>query len=270
MIIMEQIESHEIKQILLNLMDDIHQFCDDNQIKYSLAFGTLIGAMRHKGFIPWDDDIDIYMMREDYDRFRATYKPRKDYIKLNDPEKDNNYNRSFLKVEDTRTIVYEISALSHLGISVDIFPVDNLFNDINKSKKLCQRIGLIRKLHMIKALTYKNNIGFVKKLIMLAGKIALLPWGIHSITLEMISLSKKGQNNSEFVGILDMNHNEDLIFKRDIYDSVHLLEFEGRNYFAMRYADKWLRSRYGDYMELPPIENRENGSCHEFSGTYFR
>ena len=154
---MKPISSNEAKQILLELMDDIHQFCIENKIKYSLAFGTLIGAIRHKGFIPWDDDIDIYLMREDYDRFRKSYAPRKEYIKLNDPETDEDYHRTFLKVEDTRTVVHEVAALKYVGIAIDIFPVDNLFDDLDRSRRLCREVGFLRKLHMVKTLTIKNS-----------------------------------------------------------------------------------------------------------------
>ena len=197
-------------------MDDIHQFCVSNNIKYSLAYGTLIGVMRHQGFIPWDDDIDIYMMRDDYDRFRLSYIPQKSYIKLNDCEQNNSYHRSFLKVEDTRTVVIEKSALDYVGISIDVFPVDNLCDNIEDSKKLCSSVSLIRRFHMIKTLSFDNNIKWYKKIIMCVGKILLCLWSTHSVTLKLVNLSKRGKKNSKYVGIMDMDHNERLIFERTI------------------------------------------------------
>jgi lipopolysaccharide cholinephosphotransferase len=267
---MKEISSVEIKRILLDLMCDIHQFCITNDIKYSLAFGSLIGTMRHQGFIPWDDDIDIYMMREDYDRFRKTYKPSKNYMKLNDCEKDDNYHRTFLKLEDTRTVVYEVSVFDYLGISIDIFPVDNLFDDLEKSLKLCKKVEFYRKIHIIKSLTLRNDFGLLKKIVMGIGKVLFMTFGVHDVTMKMVRLSKNGKDNSKYVTILDMNHNNDLIFERSIYENVILRAFEDKEFYTMKDADIWLRKRYGNYMELPPIEKRENGSCHEFEGTYFK
>ncbi len=103
---MKELLSDELKRIQLDILRNVHKFCLEHNINYSLAYGTLLGAVRHKGFIPWDDDIDIMMLRNDYDRFIKEY-PESDEYGLCCFEKDTNYPYSFAKVQDKKTSLIE-------------------------------------------------------------------------------------------------------------------------------------------------------------------
>ena len=103
---MKEISVSQAKQILLEILQEFHQFCHRENLRYSLYAGSLIGALRHQGFIPWDDDIDVLMPREDYERLFHLYRtsPHPAYLELNDSRTRPGYFYPFMKLEDTRTI----------------------------------------------------------------------------------------------------------------------------------------------------------------------
>ena len=121
----------ELKRIELNIMEKVHEFCEENNIRYVLALGTLLGAVRHNGFIPWDDDIDLYIPRDEYERFIATFPEwgRKNHLEICGLHtKANLYPRDMIKVYDTRTVLKEENYKNqcHLGVFVDLWPLDKV------------------------------------------------------------------------------------------------------------------------------------------------
>ena len=124
---MKEIYLEELRVIQLELLQQIADFCEKNNIKYFLAYGTLIGAIRHKGYIPWDDDIDIVMPRDDYDRFLELYNEAYPFSKVVDMYNTKHYGFAFAKVHDVRTIIYETQyAQDSFGVFVDVFPIDGI------------------------------------------------------------------------------------------------------------------------------------------------
>lgn len=120
----------DVQNLQLGIIDKMDSFCLENNIRYFLAYGTLIGAIRHEGFIPWDDDIDVWMLRPDYDRFLEVFPAwaEKNGLFLNSPSTARRYNRVFSKVCDSRTILVETDRRNEFeeGAFVDVFPVDGL------------------------------------------------------------------------------------------------------------------------------------------------
>lgn len=104
---MKHIDIDELKQIQFDILVAVHDFCVEHDLKYTLAFGTLLGAVRHKGYIPWDDDIDIAMCRKDYDFFVSHFNGTSDFYKVYDIRTDEDYVYGFAKVADTRTVLVE-------------------------------------------------------------------------------------------------------------------------------------------------------------------
>ena len=126
---MKKIETEELKRIQVDILKDIHEFCSINNIHYSLAYGTLLGAIRHQGYIPWDDDIDIMMLRSDYEKFIHTFPGSFKHLSICAPELDLNYYAPYANVWDNRTILDEgINNADHrgktIGIKIDVFPID--------------------------------------------------------------------------------------------------------------------------------------------------
>lgn len=126
---MKEISVSQAKQILLEILQEFHQFCHRENLRYSLYAGSLIGALRHQGFIPWDDDIDVLMPREDYERLFHLYRtsPHPAYLELNDSRTRPGYFYPFMKLEDTRTIMIgKGKKRVRIGLHIDIFPLDGM------------------------------------------------------------------------------------------------------------------------------------------------
>nr|MBD5376419.1 LicD family protein [Bacteroides sp.] len=111
----------EVRELQMQIMDDIHNYCSAHNLHYTLTSGTMIGAMRHKGYIPWDDDIDIMMPRPDYEYFMDNYKPGKEYLAAVDHRVDKNYISSFAKVYDTRTFTKSGNIIDNRSVSSTYF-----------------------------------------------------------------------------------------------------------------------------------------------------
>ena len=110
--------------IILDIMKDIDRFCRENGIKYTISAGTMLGAVRHGGFIPWDDDADLFMLREDFDRFAKIYKSDKYHLLYNTRTDDEFLATGFIKVCDPGTTVADKSTKTRYGVYVDVFPLD--------------------------------------------------------------------------------------------------------------------------------------------------
>ena len=121
----------ELRNIQMAILDNVHQFCEQHHLLYFLSSGTLIGAVRHKGYITWDDDIDIYMPRADYERFLQLYQDSQGIFKAIDPNRDSDYYYTFAKVIDTRTLMIEKETKGfEIGVYMDIFPVDYVTDNL--------------------------------------------------------------------------------------------------------------------------------------------
>ncbi len=158
--------------MMTQILVDIDKWCADNSILYSLAFGTLIGAVRHHGFIPWDDDIDIWMPRPDYERFIKEYSH--EYFKVISYHETLGYSLEYAKVHDSRTYVTEAGVDVGWGLSVDVFPVDGI-PDRNSGRKLASKVASTRRLLANQRFTYKLHVsksaGLKKKLSIVVGRL---------------------------------------------------------------------------------------------------
>ena len=162
--VLREIHSEEFKPILVDMLKTIDKFCSDNNLKYFLAYGTLLGAVRHKGFIPWDDDIDIIMPRSDYQKFIQYFNKgtQSHTLQVVDCYSTNNYYLPFAKLIHTGTVVLEnVNNAIPLGVFIDVFPLDNMTDQFKKSKKFFNSISLYRNLLTLKNLKQRriNNYG---------------------------------------------------------------------------------------------------------------
>lgn len=251
---MRKIEIEERKLIQLEILDVVHEFCERNGIKYSIAYGTLIGAVRHKGYIPWDDDIDIVMLREDYDKFVATFDL--EHYEIASFETKKLY-LPFVKVCDNRTIIIDRKANTQgLGINIDIFPIDTVPNSNTATELLCRRIKIVSAFNRVKL--YKiNNFSSVKNRILGAlFKIILLPFPNNYFIKRILSLEIKYRYSSsgKVMCIGDSAALKPL--DEYIYKELDMVSFEGNKYWGMKNYDTYLSALYGDYMQLPPEEKR--------------
>lgn len=249
---MRSINLEELKSIQLDILQDIADFCDTNAISYFLAYGTLIGAVRHSGYIPWDDDIDIAMPRPDYDRFIAMYNTNTSHMKVVDIVTDRHYGFPFAKVYDSRTIMNENQYKQDVfGVYVDVFPIDGI-SDIKQMRKSI----FLNKLLNTKKANYTHR-SFKKQVEIFIGKIVLLPFSAHFILRLLDDNARKYSfGETDKAAYVSASYVVQGIVDTSVFRETLLHEFEGKMFRIPKGYDQWLRSIYGDYMKLPPEDKR--------------
>ena len=147
---MRKIEDiQELRSIQMGVLDEVHRFCEEHGLRYFLSSGTLIGAVRHQGYIPWDDDIDIYMPRKDYEKFLASYRDERGVYRAINPQTEAHYYYTFAKVVDQRTKMIEDETEGYeIGVYMDIFPVDYVTDDVQERERVFRQKKLFYKIRM--------------------------------------------------------------------------------------------------------------------------
>lgn len=249
----------KLREMEQEILDVVVSFTERNLLRYSLGYGTLIGALRHKGFIPWDDDIDIIMPREDYELFREKWLSSQtgEYY-LHDYYTDSNCTNNFMKIRKNHTTFLNTDGLDNpnmSGISIDIFPADRVAQS---------RLGKV-----IQFSACAINLLYTRQFTSGSGGIV----GIGERLLLHVSREKqiKIRNYAEKVkkrwnrigkGLL-MNaatiKESRIYFPEDMFDDLIEVEFNGKYYKATASYDEYLSLMYGDYMKLPPESERVYG-----------
>lgn len=254
---MAEILIDRLRQVEQEILDVVHNICEENGLKYSLAFGTLLGAIRHHGFIPWDDDIDIMMPREDYDKLLSIWKDQapEEYI-IQDcysyPDCTNNFAKirkdhtTFLQLERERDKSY------HKGIFVDVFPMDRVAPTwlTKKYQKLMCAIDLLYNRGYSSG--KKGITGLIER-VLLSGDPAKFPrmqkWA------EIRATKWNHMHEQPFFCFCRF---EDIgrYYSNDLFKKLIKVQFDGKEYYSTEKFDDFLNDRYGDYMQLPPVEER--------------
>lgn len=251
---MNNIGINEMKKIQTDMLIVIDKFCRANNIKYSLSQGSLIGAVRHKGFIPWDDDIDIMMLRPDYERFVNAFNQHHDYIKVHTPDNDDTYCHPYAKVYDERTYLYDSEING--SVYIDVWPIDGWpekelvavhRNRISQIERQLERSTKFYKFvspkfytyikYLIKSLYTPSRKKICKKL-----REAFYLYPTHS---------------ASYVGLIVGPYGTKEYYPRQTFESYIELAFEGHKFMCIKDYDTYLSTLYGKYMELPPVEKRK-------------
>lgn len=260
---MKEMTLQEVQKVSLDILKDVHDFCESHNIKYSLAYGTLLGAVRHKGFIPWDDDVDIIIPRPDYERFCREYYSSHGY-KLYCPEDPANY-MVFARVCDNEHTLVKTNhpwASEQTGVWIDIFPFEGLPSDEGDFLNLVKRIRgvakIVYRLRFGKFLKLSETNGVKDFFYCLIKKILYSRYDIRSLMDEHIRLmSSRNYNEADYCGQLcvmdypEKEHNPKADFERFVK-----VPFADSEFYVMNGYDNVLRRYYGNYMELPPEDKR--------------
>ena len=250
-----QLNEEEIKELELGVMDYIHNLCQKENINYSLAYGTLLGAVRHKGYIPWDDDVDISLKRDEYDKlYQAVLRDNDPIYKVASWENDARYPYSFYRVYDART-VYENNYIENdidLGICVDVFPFD-YYADVNKEMV---KLDTYRRLSVYTLYGIHSKNAGLKNIIRYLLVLVFRLTRVKTWNKKMNLLSMQA-NDSDSIDYLMENKRTSTKFEKTLLDKVMDSPFEDRTYKIPEASHQILSAIYGDdFMEIPPIEKR--------------
>lgn len=264
---MKRLDTVESKNLILDAMSELARFCDQNGLSYYLAYGTLIGAIRHKGYIPWDDDIDTHMPRKDYDFIIENYNKQNPggRYRIVAPF-DKNSAHPFVKFIDTHTIKIE-EAVSHkhgyLGVDVDIFPLDGQPESDEEYelwyRKLIKIYSKYRYYILDPGFSKKYRIAIPILRLVFGGKKRLLKKAAKLHSLYPYEGAKK-------VGSVEsMYHRKSDRFNSKAFEKTLDCIFEGRTFKIPAGYDEILTQLFGDYMQLPPPEEQ---ITHHSSNSY--
>lgn len=253
-----EVDLNKYHSILLKTMKVFHSFCEGNGLTYSISGGTMLGAVRHGGFIPWDDDIDVMMPRPDYNRFlELTAKVFVNGYTVISQYNTTNYRMPFAKIMDLNSTVIPLKENKDCpyGVFIDVFPVDGVTENEYFSKKNlkkyyrtmayaaslyngshCKNLQSII-IHLIARLSFKSSQQFL---------------------IECDSIAQKyGYDTSPYLGqyFSVYSHYKEM-YPRDVFDETEIIDFEGIEVRCIKQRDKYLTIMYGDYMTPPPPEKR--------------
>ena len=254
-------EVFKLKQVELEIFDELDRVCRENDLEYFMVGGTLLGSVRHKGFIPWDDDIDVVMFRSDLEKLEKLFydgKFGKDYF-LQTENTDKKYPLMTAKLRKNDTVFLEdcmdANLESHCGIFVDIFPMDDI-SDVNSTiiRKNASKISLLTTIICEKC-GYRYGVkGVTKAFAFFAGIIGIERLKKKRNQLMTFENNKGYENNTIYAsnyGYVKQCRN------KDVYSPHSELEFEGKKYMAPCKYEDFLIQLFGEnYMELPPVEKR--------------
>ncbi|MCI7135723.1 MAG: LicD family protein [Candidatus Limivicinus sp.] len=239
------------------ILDVIHKVCTENGLRYSLAYGTLIGAVRHKGFIPWDDDIDLMMPREDYEKLLAIWDQAapKGYI-LQNVRTDPDFTQSFTKIRKDHTTFlqfeFEREKQYHKGVFVDIFPGDRVAPGKlgRKTQYIACAVNLLY--NRGHASGSGGMVGMVEKFLLKAPKEK---YAKRREAAETWIRRWNGNDSALYVfpSTIECSRR---YYPADLFENMRTIEFSSKTYQCVSDPDTVLRIDYGDYMQLPPVEER--------------
>ena len=262
----EDIRNYQLKQIVL--LDEIDRVCKKLHLTYYLIAGTLLGAVRHGGFIPWDVDLDIAMPRNDYQKLKEYYltNPSEDFFYEDyDTEKYHNSTHALLRLKGTRVIRKRLAhidnKIKHNGFFLDIFPLDKAPNDEKLQEKQIRDLKRIKKIFYYKegqffenASKFKNT---MRKIISFCLKI--ISYKYLGKKLEKIQIKYNSFESDFLVSMSSRYSYQKQKMPKEIYGVPGRIKFENKEYNSPQEVEKYLSKLYNDYMKLPPIESRYDG-----------
>lgn len=258
-----QLDGKEVKAIQLDVLDRLNEFCHVHGITYYLWAGTLLGAVRHHGFIPWDDDIDVAMPRADFERFCREF-PRSKLaaeLQLNAEATVPDYKMPCAMLGDRRTILVEDSNYQYpIGVKVDVFPLD-AWPQSAWSRRVHER--KMRAYRLIRALPGVSANASRTRARALALRFAqFIARNVPEVVVRRLARDSVMYNKGpiDFVGVVGILRERHV--RQSAYGAAAVVLFEGRNLPGPQDADHVLTSLYGSYMELPSLDKRE--SHHSF------
>lgn len=270
----KELSMREIQETSLDVLMHIHNLCKKLGLRYYLAYGTLIGAIRHKGFIPWDDDVDIMMPRDDYKKLIQYFMENEKELyplKLFSYYNDMDYPYMISRISDDRYWLDVDNEKDYgIGVFVDVYPLDGVGNsesEYTKRKKRASNYSSLCYLSTREHFEIGTTKSKIKKIIKYPAYLYAKMTGKDAFLKKLEKMAKeKSYDECEFVGCLVWGTDGiKAVFPKEWLAETTLVEFEGKEFFAPKMYDEVLSRLYGDYMKLPPEEKRIS---HHFYRAY--
>ncbi|OPZ32559.1 MAG: LicD family protein [Tenericutes bacterium ADurb.BinA124] len=254
----------EMQTKLLEMLKWLTEYLEGNGIRYYAVGGTLLGAIRHKGFIPWDDDVDIAIPRPDYDRLINIFGNRIGKYVLETPYQNNNdFLYTFSKLYDTSTTLIEKQKKNvKRGIYIDIFPLDGLGTDYEKAIKAFKKVDQKNMFLMTRTCAIRKQRKWYKNVAIILSRI--IPFiNNKKLSLKIDSLASAIlYDDSTYIANLNGAYREREIVKKELFEMPTKYQFETINIYGPSHYDEYLTQIYHDWKSLPPIEKR--GIQHDY------
>lgn len=255
---------NNLQQKIYDMFNWFHKFCVENDIKYYALAGTTLGAVRHGGFIPWDDDIDVGLYREEYDKLIALMDGKKfgNYV-LEKPFENKDFTYGFAKIYDTSTTLVEHTRYNtKRGVYIDVFPLDGVDDDYEVALKKYDNIQKKRNWVLIKTCGVRKGRKFYKNLSVILGRILPFSWRKKAKAIDKICKENSYKETKYVANYFGVYGSKKEVIKRGYFGTPKLYKFEDGEMYLPEDADKYLTTMYGDYMTPPPVEKQV--SHHDF------
>lgn len=267
-IVLDDKKLRRLQLLQVEMLREIDRICKKNGIKYSIIAGTLLGAVRHRGFIPWDDDADVTMLRSEYEKFiiacEKDLDKEKYFLQNSDTDEFYRWGYAKLRLNGTKYIRYgQENIKCHSGVSIDIFPLDNVPD--GKIQRIFHKFHcfIIRKFLWSKAGMKSEKSRFKRVL------FTIMSWVPKKTIFSHFEkfYKKNNKNDTELVRVITFpTPPKTYGYYKKWYKNLSEIEFEGYTFSALKDKEEYLSFRYGDYMVLPPENERRH---HYASEIYF-
>ncbi|MCT0016666.1 LicD family protein [Lactococcus lactis subsp. lactis] len=270
---MKELTTEEVRECQLSILKYIDQICRENKIEYTLIGGSLLGSIRHGGFIPWDGDIDIALRREQYEKLMPILSQKNENFELHYYKNNIDY-QNYAKLYDNRTILKSNRDQMYngrIGVHVDIFPYDKLPEGEENRKRFMKEV--FKKSEALAATGFPAYISGTKWYYQFARVFLRLPLFLkyhgknHEVAEEMDQLMKKYENiDAKELAFLSSKYFDKEHFPKEIFDEYEDIKFEGLKVRKIKNHEIYLKQLFGDFMKLPPEKDRKD---HDFYHWYW-
>lgn len=273
---MKEMTIEDIKTVSVDILSYFHEFCISNGLRYSLAYGSMIGAVRHKGIIPWDDDIDLWMPRPDYEKLFRLFRNNEDFAvfdyyhggALQPYGRICDMKRTYVDTDDVPWMKKQPT-----GLYITIFPIDACEDELDSLQKRITPLKASWK-QMFVLRSARSSLSFKKPLLknvkILSKRILYVGQKVEKIIEHHIyELKRYNWDSSKSVcSFAYLGYKIKAVWDKHLFEEYVLVDFEGGKYYIAKGYDTILKSIYGDYMKLPPEEKRERR--HTYNKFYWR
>ncbi len=248
----------ELKQKLTEMLAWFHNYCVEHNLRYYVLGGTMLGAVRHKGFIPWDDDIDVGMPRADYEKFAQLMESeKKEKYRLETPHsaaKDFTY--TFSKIYDTTTTLIENTKVeTKRGIYLDLFPLDGLADTLEESQKRFKKIDFRFNFLLARVTSFRKGRSLMKNIAVIL--FPIIPFNNKKLQIEIDEMCKERDfDNCKYGGNLLGAWRFKEVMESSIMGTPTLYQFENIYVYGAEHYNEYLTHLYGDWNKLPPKEKQ--------------